>query len=67
MPHFRMADGRAFTDYKPSCMTIMELQKKYSIEKQHDFRQFLQKNADRVKEDLTELTDPCDTCPICKK
>ena len=64
-----MHDGRAFTDYRPSCDVNNLLMHKYSVLSNHEYRLFLQKNGDSVRADsLTETTrDGCKECPVCKK
>lgn len=68
MPKFTMSDGRAFTDYNTSCTLNKMIQEKYQVGNSHDFRYFLQRNAETVKQDLANC-DPkqnCAFCPVCK-
>lgn len=70
MPYYKMADGRAFTDYNPSCSVVKHLQDKFNVHNGHDFRYFLQRNTDQVIQELkrcTNHTNVCTLCPICKK
>lgn len=69
MPKFTMSDGRAFTDYHPSCTLNQLLQDKYKLSNSHEYRYFLQKNADKIRLDLAQC-DPqqeCTICPVCKQ
>lgn len=68
MPKFAMSDGRAFTDYNPSCSYNKFIQDKYNLGNSHDYRYFLQRNADQVMKDLAECNKKmaCKVCPICK-
>lgn len=69
MPKYTMSDGREFTDYNPSCSLNDFIQKKYGLTNSHEYRYFLQKNADKVMQDLTNC-DPkreCVLCPVCKQ
>ena len=47
----RMADGRHFTDYRPSCMLNTRIQVDNKVPNSYEFRMFLTRNAD----DLMEL------------
>lgn len=69
MPKFPMADGREFTDYNPSCQLNEMLRKKYDIKNSHEYRQYLQKNAEQIMKDLAQC-DPkreCLLCPVCSQ
>lgn len=68
MPKFIMSDARAFTDYNPSCEVNNALQKKYNIKNSHEYRAFLQKNADKIMEDNANCFEQkeCKLCPVCK-
>lgn len=63
-----MNDGRQFTDYNPSCSLNNFLQKKYKISNIHEYRYYLQKNAEAIqKEFLTCASKSMSvTCPVCK-
>jgi len=69
MPKYIMSDGRAFTDYNPSCSLNNNLQKKYNVKDSHEFRQYLQHNAEQVMKDLANCDpkDQCALCPVCKQ
>lgn len=68
MPKYVMSDGRNFTDYNASCVLNQAMQKKYNTTNSHDYRFFLQQNADKVMLDMADCKpDPdCLTCPVCK-
>lgn len=68
MPKFVSEDGRAFTDYNPNCEINNYLQKKYNIKNAHEYRSFLQKNAEKVMLDFVTCLqkDDCKFCPVCK-
>jgi hypothetical protein len=69
MPKFTMSDARAFTDYHPNCDLNGAIQKKYNIANSHAYRQFLQKNAEKLMTfnmESSEQTD-CKICPVCKE
>jgi len=69
MPKFVMSDGREFTDYSPSCTLNGNLQKQYSVNDTHKYRQFLQHNAQTVMKYLAanQQRSDCVLCPVCKK
>jgi hypothetical protein len=64
-----MADGRAFTIYSPSCSLNQYYQQKYNLKDSNEYRQFLQKNADKLREEMEKCLpkDDCDICPVCKR
>ena len=68
---FKMQDGRSFTDYNPSCSLNNFLQQKYKTPNSHDYRYFLQKNAESIHDDFVKCSiqdvNQCVTCPICSK
>ena len=49
MVKFVSADGRAFTDYYPNCQMNRDIQEQYGLTNTYDFRQFLQRNADALR------------------
>lgn len=70
MPKFVMSDGRAFTDYTPSCSLNQAIQKKYNVPADtHKYRYFLQQNGEQVKKDLAANYpyNTCVFCPVCKE
>lgn len=69
MPKYVMSDGRAFTDYHPSCSLNKMIQEKYNIGNSHQYRAFLQQNAEQLLKEFSkyEGESPCVMCPVCKK
>lgn len=69
MPKFVMSDARVFTDYHPNCELNTILQKKYNIKNSHEYRHFLQQNAEKIMQDLSKTSDSseCKFCPVCKQ
>ena len=68
MPKFAMEDGRMFTSYVSNCALNDMLQKKYDIKDSHQFRYFLQNNADKIKKELYDVEGQvCEVCPVCKQ
>lgn len=68
-----MNDGRQFTDYNPSCALNNFLQKKYNASNIHDYRYYLQKNAESIQKEFLKCAshniDGGDSvsCPVCKE
>ena len=69
MPKFVMSDARVFTDYNPNCELNNYIQKKYNITNAHEYRAFLQKNAEKIIEDNAKCFEQkdCKLCPVCKE
>jgi hypothetical protein len=69
MPKFIMSDGREFTDYQPSCALNQALQQKYNVKDVHQYRYYLQKNAEQVMKDLADCDTKreCALCPVCQQ
>lgn len=69
MPKYVMNDGREFTDYNASCILNNMIQKKYKLSNSHDYREFLQKNSQKVMKALADcdMKQSCELCPVCKK
>jgi hypothetical protein len=69
MPKYTMQDQRAFTDYRPSCDLNRMLQEKFKVNNSHEYRYYLQKNAEEIMKNFTESSgkEECEFCPICKK
>ena len=70
MPKYAMSDSRAFTNFLPNCELNNSIQKRYNINNAQEYRNFLQKNADKLRMDLLN----CETsdldfkiCPICRE
>ena len=68
MPKFVMSDARVFTDYNPNCELNNALQKKYNLKNSHEYRSFLQKNADTIMVDFAKCAEQpeCKLCPVCR-
>lgn len=66
----RMADGRAFTDYRPRCIVNSELMTKVSnsgkMQSSYESRMYLQQNAEQVMQQerirAVERLVPCAPC-----
>lgn len=70
MPKYIMSDGRAFTDYNQSCVLNDMLANKYNVKNSsHQYRYYLQKNAQQIMRDLAncEPKQDCAFCPVCKQ
>lgn len=69
MPKYTMSDGREFTDYNAACLLNAMIQQKYKISNSHEYRQFLQNNADEVRKALADcdVKRDCKVCPVCQK
>ena len=69
MPRFVMSDARAFTDYNPNCELNKRLQEKYQLKNGHEYRYFLQKNAEQIMKQSSECVGKSNedkVCPICQ-
>ena len=66
---YKMQDGRVFTDYNPSCSLNKFLQNKFNTSNSHEYRYYLQKNADNVRDDFHKCAmrdvNECVLCPVC--
>lgn len=63
---FVMSDGRAHTSYEANCSMYMNLKSKYSpSSSDHDFRGYLQTNAEQIMSDMRKSPDDCKSCPVC--
>lgn len=69
MPKFIMSDQRVFTDYHSSCDLNRMLQEKFKVQNSHEYRYFLQKNAEQIMKEFTDSASKqeCKLCPICGK
>jgi hypothetical protein len=67
MPKFVLEDGRAFTDYNPNCEINNAIQKKYKVTDSHEYRAFLQNNAEKLMKELSSCYEKenCKVCPVC--
>lgn len=64
---FVMSDGRGVGQhYEPNCSLNASLQAKYTPNSNdHDFRLYLQRNAEQIIKDLTPSND-AKLCPVCQ-
>lgn len=68
MPKYVSGGAREFTDFTPSCALNQMLQEKYNAKNSHEYRYYLQKNAETVMKDLANCNAKaeCEFCPVCK-
>ena len=68
MPKFVMSDGRRFTDYQSSCDLNRSIQKQNGLSNSHEYRFFLQQNANKIIDDIRKKCDvTCvNSCAVCK-
>ncbi len=64
-PIYRMADGRAFTDYRPRCS--QEAQMRDAAPSSYDARMYLMHNADQLMAYNVEQARKQSDCPSCYK
>ena len=69
MPKYTMSDKRVFTDYHSSCELNKLIQQKYELQNSHEYRLFLQKNAEKIMKEFSQSAnhEDCKLCPICGK
>jgi hypothetical protein len=67
MPKYVMSDGRFTTSYQPACEFNLSIQKKYNVGSSHDYRYFLQKNAEKLIKELHVSNPDCMICEECEK
>jgi hypothetical protein len=64
------ASGRQFTDYNPNCELNRAIQRKNNITNSHEYRAFLQKNAEELMKNFSKSVDTteggCKFCPVCQ-
>lgn len=60
-----MQDGRAFTNYKPSSELDSELKEKHGLKTDAEFKDFLNKNAEKLIEENKKILSSCHS--PCKK
>lgn len=65
MPKFVSEDGRAFTNYLPSCSLNQSIQNQFKLDNSHQYRYFLQQNSDQVKQFVHSPVAGCEICPVC--
>lgn len=62
--------GRAFTHYEPNCALNQHFSRNAQAANTHSYRSFLQKNANKLREQLAEcapINEKCDICPACNQ
>jgi len=63
-----MSDARAFTDYATSCTLNKSLQKQFNMKDEHQYRYFLQNNANTLMLEFNKAANKnCKICPNCEK
>lgn len=64
---FVMADGRGTgTHFEPDCQMNHNLQEKFGVTDTHEYRQFLQQNAEKImKENAVPTVEDHKNCPVC--
>lgn len=69
MPKFVSSGAREFTNFMPNCSLNKFLQEKYNVNNSHEFRHYLQANAEQIMKDLADCNPKpdCVFCPVCKK
>ena len=63
---FAMADGRQFTEWRSNCRLNNEIKNKLNITNDHDYRLYLQRNAEKVKSELFVQLPSFKYCPVCE-
>ena len=64
--------GRAFTHYEPNCSLNQHISQQSSdgVQNTHAFRSYLQKNANKIREELaacSPINEKCKFCPSCNQ
>lgn len=62
--------GRAFTHYEPNCALNQHLSKEAQSANTHAYRSYLQKNANKIREQLAAcapIDEKCEICPACNQ
>lgn len=69
MPKYTMSDQRMFTDYHSSCDLNRILQEKSNVKNAHEYRYYLQKNAEELMKEFAKSgsNEECKLCPVCGK
>jgi hypothetical protein len=64
---FAMQDGRSQGDvvYMPDCAFNNMIQQKYKLNNSHEYRYFLQQNAEKLMNEFKSSAD-CKFCPVCE-
>jgi hypothetical protein len=70
MPIFKM-EYPIFTDFNPSCSLNGFLQTKFNTNNTHQYRYYLQQNADNIQKYFAKCAmrnyNECVTCPMCQQ
>lgn len=58
-----------FTSFQPNCALNQHLNKNGGASNTHQYRRYLQKNANKLMAELRDCTakDDCKICPVCNK
>ena len=70
MPKYTLSDGRYFTDYSPNVQSENDIQKKYGVKSNGEYKRYLQLNAESIIKDMSKnCNSNSDTkvCPVCSK
>lgn len=63
------SSGRFATSYIPQCVLNEKLKKEASVKDNYSYRQYLQKNADKLmklnRDNAINITSPCCDCQRC--
>ena len=64
-----MSDGRSVGQFWVSNSILQErLKEKYGLKNDEEYKKFLQKNTDKVREDLLPLNEMnIEKCPVCQQ
>lgn len=64
--------AREFTNYMPNCEINKNIQREHNVPSGHEYRYFLQRNAEMImkhnlhcKDQVTNKME-CEFCPMCK-
>lgn len=60
-----MSDSRNFTNWNPACAINENLRRQYGISSNHEYRQFLMANADKLIEQ--NQREACNQCGACER
>lgn len=60
-----MSDGRNYSNWNPACSINEQMRRSYGISSNHEYRQFLMANADKLIEQ--NQREACDQCGACER
>ena len=63
----KMSDGRLFTNYLSTSKIVSHIKKVNNLNDEHEYRLFLQKNAESVLKNEKEFLRKNKTCDFSKK